>query len=153
MQLEVGAIVSGKVIGITAYGAFVELENGKTGMVHISEVATVYVKEISDHLQIGQEIKVKVLDIAADGKISLSLKRAAAPAPSRPSAPQRQRAAVGAPRDHGAQKQSNEPKSFDDMLSKFMSVSDEKLSSLDRGERRSSRRSSGSRHRNDYYDD
>ena len=149
MQLEVGAIVSGKVIGITKYGAFVELENGKTGMVHISEVAAVYVKEITDHLSMGQEVKVKVLDIAADGKISLSIKRVNAPAPARTAAPQRARAAAGAHRDgsynSGARQQSNnEPKSFDDMLSKFMSISDEKLSSLDRGERRSSRRSSGS---------
>ena len=58
MQLEVGAIVEGKVTGFTAFGAFVDLEGGKKGMVHISEVATEYVKEIKDHLKIGQTVKV-----------------------------------------------------------------------------------------------
>ena len=64
MQVEVGAIIEGKITGITKFGAFVELGEGKTGMVHISEVASTYVKEIRDHIQEGQTVKVKVLPVA-----------------------------------------------------------------------------------------
>ena len=76
MQLEVGKIVEGKVTGITKFGAFVELETGEVGMVHISEVAPTYVNDISEHLQVGQTVKVKVLAINDDKKISLSIKKA-----------------------------------------------------------------------------
>ena len=81
MQLENGKIVEGKVTGITKFGAFVDLGEGKTGMVHISEVAPTFVKEISDFLTQGQTVKVKILNIAPDGKISLSVKQALDPAP------------------------------------------------------------------------
>lgn len=80
MQLEVGAILEGKVTGITKFGAFVELEGGKTGMVHISEIAPTFVKEIRDFVTEGQMVKVKILSIGEDGKISLSMKKAL-PAP------------------------------------------------------------------------
>ena len=76
MQLEVGTIVEGKVTGFTSFGAFIDLGEGKKGLVHISEVANEYVKEIGDHLTVGQEVKVKILSIGDDGKISLSIKRA-----------------------------------------------------------------------------
>ena len=62
MQLEVGTIVEGKVSGITNFGAFVDLPNGKTGMVHISEVSTDFVKDIKDYLKIGQVIKAKIIN-------------------------------------------------------------------------------------------
>lgn len=76
MRLEVGSIVEAKVTGITNFGAFVELPEGKKGMVHISEVAPTYVEKIADHLTVGQQVKVKVLSIGDDGKISLSIKKA-----------------------------------------------------------------------------
>ena len=76
MQLDVGKIYEGKVTGITKFGAFVELEPGTTGMVHISEVANTYVNEIKDHLAEGQAVKVKVLSVSEEGKISLSIKKA-----------------------------------------------------------------------------
>lgn len=76
MDLAVGSVLEGKVTGITNFGAFVELGEGKTGMVHISEVAATYVKEIRDHIEMNQQVKVKVLSIGEDGKISLSIKRA-----------------------------------------------------------------------------
>ena len=88
MQLEVGTILEGKVTGITKFGAFVELPDKMTGMVHISEVAATFVKEIRDFVTEGQTVKVKVLSIGEDGKISLSIKKAQAPAP-RQSAPRR----------------------------------------------------------------
>ena len=152
MQVETGAVVTGKVTGITKYGAFVELEDKKTGMVHISEVAPVYVNQISDYLSVGQEVKVKVLDIAADGKIALSIKKVD---DDRPKTRSPRNAGSSGDRSASWQngRQASEPKNFDDMLSRYLSSSEERLSSIDRGERRSSRRSSGSRNRNVYYDD
>lgn len=82
MQLEVGKIYEGKVTGITKFGAFVELDKDTTGMVHISEVANTFVSEIKDHLKEGQVVKVKVLALGEDGKISLSIKKAQ-PAPAK----------------------------------------------------------------------
>ena len=76
MQIETGTIVEGKVTGITDFGAFVELESGKSGMVHISEIASDYVKDIREHLKIGQQVKCKVLSISPEGKISLSIRKA-----------------------------------------------------------------------------
>ena len=76
MALEVGQIVEGKVSGITGFGAFIDLPDGETGLVHISEVARNYVKDINEHLSVGQEIKVKVLSLDEKGKISLSIKKA-----------------------------------------------------------------------------
>ena len=76
MALEVGQIVEGKVSGITGFGAFIDLPGGETGLVHISEVARNYVKDINEHLTVGQEVKVKVLSLDEKGKISLSIKKA-----------------------------------------------------------------------------
>ena len=76
MQLEVGGIYEGKVTGITKFGAFVSFEGGQTGMVHISEVAPTFVTEIRDFVTEGQTVKVKVLSINEEGKISLSMKKA-----------------------------------------------------------------------------
>ena len=75
MAIEVGMILEGKVSGITKFGAFVDLPDSKTGMVHISEVAPTFINEISDYVKVGQEVKVKVLALN-DGKISLSMKQA-----------------------------------------------------------------------------
>src|SRR5699024_12713471 len=66
----------GKVTGIKPFGAFVELPGGKTGLVHISEVADKYVEDINEHLKVGDQIEVKVLTIGEDNKISLSIKKA-----------------------------------------------------------------------------
>ena len=89
MQLEVGAILEGKITGVKKFGAFVALPGGKTGMVHISEVSNSFIEDLSTVLSEGQEVKVKVLNIAEDGKIALSIKRTlpprAAPEPGRPS--------------------------------------------------------------------
>ncbi len=79
MQLEVGAIVQGRVTGVTKFGAFVALENGKSGLVHISEVANTFVSEIRDFITENQEVKVKIIGIGDDGKINLSIKKAEPP--------------------------------------------------------------------------
>ena len=70
MAIEVGNILEGKVTGITNFGAFVDLPDGKSGMVHISEVAPTYVNKITDFLQEGQTVKVKVISIGENNKIS-----------------------------------------------------------------------------------
>ena len=128
MHVEVGAVFEGKVTGITKFGAFVEMPDGKNGMVHISEVASTYVKEISDHVSVGQMVKVKVLSISEDGKVSLSMKRAQPPARREP----RPRA-VQAHRPGGFEWQtSTNSGSFEDMMSKFKQTSDEKISDLKR---------------------
>ena len=74
MEFAVGEIVEGKVTGITKFGAFVSLPGGKTGMVHISEVAHAYVSDINEHLAIGQEVKAKIIAME-NGKINLSIKQ------------------------------------------------------------------------------
>ncbi|MCR4796305.1 MULTISPECIES: S1 RNA-binding domain-containing protein [Ruminococcus] len=76
MQLEIGKIYNGKVKGITQYGAFVDIEGGGTGMVHISEIANTYVSDIREHLTEDQDVKVKVIGINEAGKVSLSIKKA-----------------------------------------------------------------------------
>ena len=76
MQIETGVIVEGKITGITDFGAFVEIEGGKTGMVHISEVALDFVRDIREHLEIGQQVKCKVVSVSPEGKISLSIRKA-----------------------------------------------------------------------------
>ena len=76
MELELGKIVEGKVSGITAFGAFVELPGGKSGLVHISEVSRDYVKDINEHLKVGDTVKVKITNIDPNGKIGLSIKKA-----------------------------------------------------------------------------
>lgn len=125
MQLEVGNIVEGKVTGITKFGAFVELPGGKTGMVHISEVAATYVNEISDHIQENQVIKVKVLSISPDGKVSLSIKRALPPP-----APQPRRDGPRTDNFDWSSARKSESLSFEDMMNKFKQTSDDKMSDL-----------------------
>lgn len=98
MAIEVGTKLEGKVTGITHFGAFVDLSGGVTGLVHISEIADNYVKDVNDHLKIGDMVTVKVINVDKDGKIGLSIKQTvdrpagSAPAPSsRPPRPDRDR--------------------------------------------------------------
>ena len=88
MQLQVGMVTEGKVTGITKFGAFVALPDGKSGLVHISEIANTFVNDVHDYVQDGQTVKVKVIGIGDDGKINLSIKKAEDPAPQqRPPVP------------------------------------------------------------------
>ncbi len=131
MQFEIGSIIEGKISGLTNFGAFVSLPGGATGMVHISEVSNTYVKDIHDYLSDGQDVKVKVLSISPEGKISLSIKQTEAqPAPSAP----KPRKPQGKPNVWQGQPQNtnSEPASFEDMMAKFKQVSDDKFSDLRR---------------------
>ena len=131
MALEVGTCVEGKVTGITKFGAFVELEGGQTGMVHISEVAPTYVKEIRDHITENQQVKVKVLSIGEDGKISLSIKKAMDPPPrTNRSAPRH--VSPGRPGGFEWQSTRTESSNFEEMMSRFKQTSDEKMLDIKR---------------------
>ena len=130
MQLKVGEIVEGKVTGITNFGVFVDLGEGKTGMVHISEVAQTYVSEIRDFVKDGETVKVKIMTVGEDGKVSLSMKRAVEQ-PRRP-APRQPGKSPGRPDSFVWSARRNDSMSFEDMMSKFKQSSDEKFSDLKR---------------------
>lgn len=88
MAAEVGSVIEGKVSGITKFGVFVDIGEGVTGMVHISEVARNYVKDIKEYVRMGQEVKVKVITVSPEGKVSLSMKQAGGACPKgQPAAP------------------------------------------------------------------
>ena len=133
MSLEVGAIVEGEVTGITNFGAFVQLPEGKVGLIHISEVSNVYVKDVHEFLKEHDKVKVKVLSIDARGKIGLSIKQAMPPAPPQPK-PQRPQnenhERRGGMRPQNAR--SMQPLSFEDKLSKFLKDSDDRMFDLKR---------------------
>ena len=147
MLLEPGKIVTGKVTGISPFGAFISLGEGKTGLVHISEVALSYVKNVSDFLKENDEVKVKIISIDDKGKVSLSIKQALLEERKKnaPSAPAR---VPKTERVDFTKKADSAPLTFEDMMNKFKQASDEKMQDLKRGvesKRGSSyRRSSGS---------
>ena len=141
MEFGVGSVLEGKVTGITKFGAFVSLPEGKSGLVHIAEIAYSYVNDVKDHLKEGQEVKVKVIGIDENGRINLSIKKAMDPPPR----PAGQGRPMGRPGGHNGggfrgKPAPAEPASFEDRLKQFMAASDSKLSELRQSERRSSRR-------------
>jgi S1 RNA binding domain protein len=147
MAIEVGIKLEGKVTGITHFGAFVELPEGGTGLVHISEVADNYVKDVNDHLKLGDKVTVKVINVDKDGKIGLSIKQTVdrpveEQRPPRP--PRQDRPSGGFERKEGGggfgggrgdrgnrpfNKPFNKP-TFEDRVSKFLKDSEERISSL-----------------------
>ncbi|WP_337103162.1 S1 domain-containing RNA-binding protein [Paenibacillus sp. YIM B09110] len=153
MAIEVGAKLEGKVTGITHFGAFVDLSGGVTGLVHISEIADNYVKDVKDHLKIDDVVKVKVINVDKDGKIGLSIKQAIDRPEGQQPPPQRER--TGGPgaggggggerfnRGGGGQDRGGRPfnkqssgrpaygkPSFEDKMSRFLKDSEERISSL-----------------------
>jgi len=143
MEFGVGAVLEGKVTGITKFGAFVSLPGGKSGLVHISEIAYTYVNDVKDYLQEGQEVKVKVINIDDNGRINLSIKKAQDP-PPRPAGAAPSRPA-GRPVGFTGQRKPAEPVTFEDRLKQFMASSDSKLSEHHMNERKGSRRGGGGR--------
>ena len=119
MDFEVGAIHTGKVTGITKFGAFVTIAPGKSGLVHISEIASTYVSDVREHLTEGQEVTVKVIGVDQSGRMNLSIKSAKSePSPEpRRSPPQKQPTYAAEP-------------TFEDKLKRFMQDSDNKMSGL-----------------------
>ena len=130
MELTPGAIVDGTVKSIANFGAFISLPEGKTGLVHISEVASAYVTDIRQHLTEGQQVKVKVLSLDEKGRLSLSIKQAEEkPRPIRPAKPVRSTNPLQPVRPA-------EPESFEDKLKQFMADSNSKISGVRQYEHR-----------------
>lgn len=127
MSIEVGSKYEGKVTGITNFGAFVELPGGSTGLVHISEVADSYVKDINEFLTVGDQVTVKVMNVEKDGKIGLSIRKAKPPEERPQSSERRPPRKEGKPR-----RKEQKPQSFEDKMSRFLKDSEERLSSLKR---------------------
>lgn len=115
MTIEVGSILEGVVTGITKFGAFVELPGGQTGLVHISEVADAYVKDVNDYLKEKDRVQVKVINVDAKGRIGLSIKQAN-PDYEPTARPRR----------------SNRNESFEAKLAKFLRDSDQRLQEMRR---------------------
>ncbi|MEG1857335.1 MAG: S1 RNA-binding domain-containing protein [Pseudoflavonifractor sp.] len=172
MELAVGSILEGKVTGITKFGAFVSLPEGKSGLVHISEIAYSYVNDVNEHLKEGQEVKVKVIGIDETGRINLSIKKAMDP-PPRPAGPPNGGFDRGprpggfdrgprpggfdrgprpggfdrGPRPGGFNRgpaAPKEPATFEDKLKLFMAASDTKLSEMKNAEKKGGNRRGGS---------
>lgn len=153
MKLETGTILTGKVTGITKFGAFVTVAPGKSGLVHISEIANTYVNDIHEFLTEGQEVNVKIINIDDNGRLNLSIK-AALPAPAPKKFEQRQqnshtgtnRGSAPAAEDQrpafqGSTLQPSADSSFEDKLKRFMQDSDSKMAGVRQySERRTSRR-------------
>ena len=140
-MLEIGAIYDGKVTGLTGFGAFVSLPDGKSGMVHISEVSTNYVKDIKDFLKEGQDVKVKVVGISPEGKISLSIRKAMESSDEEKKERKNDRPKSDRPRNdrprnanvwQGQPKQNKGAMTFEEMMAQFKQVSDEKMTDLKR---------------------
>lgn len=147
MSIEVGSIVEGVVSGITNFGAFVNLPEGKVGLVHISEVADVYVSDVKEFLKEQDKVKVKVLSVDEKGKIGLSIKKAQEKKPEdQEHRSNERRSFEGRParNDGGFANPSGDFRrgtggrynsgnaSFEDKLSKFLKDSDERLTDLSR---------------------
>ena len=129
----VGEVLSGKITGITKFGAFVDIGNGRTGMVHISEIADEYISEITDHVHVGDIVNVAVININGD-KIGLSIKQTLPSFVARQEARNRAKDAASA-------------QNFEDKLAKYMKDSDERHSDLRKSQdsKRGGRGSRGSR--------
>ena len=144
MELEVGSILTGKVVTITKFGAFVSVAPNKSGLVHISEIANTYVNDVNDHLTVGQEVKVKLINIDQNGRINLSIKQAqenapaaggfrragaptprqGGPAPQRSAPPPRQERRSPASAPAGQVNTTSGDASFEDKLKRFMQDSE-----------------------------
>ncbi len=143
-MVAVGSIIAGKVAKVTNYGAFVDLVGGGSGMIHISEVANTYVKDINDYLHVGEEVTVKVIGINEQGKVSLSIKETMQKGPQQSQGQgqgQGQRREGGRPQGRSGYvpRSFNRPAqvpstgdAFEDMLSRYKKSSDDRMSDLKR---------------------
>ena len=131
MQLNVGEIIEGKITGITNFGVFVDIGEGKSGMVHISEVSNTFVNDINEILKVGDTVKAKILNISDDGKIALSIKKTQ----ERPKKQSKERKPFSQPKPDSSYTwtpRKSEPASFEEMMNQFKQSSDEKFSDLKR---------------------
>lgn len=127
MSIQVGSVVEGVVSGITNFGAFIQLPEGKTGLVHISEISHDYVSKVEDYLKKDQKVKVKVISIGTDGKLSLSIRQAE---------PKKKPSKKPAEIDWSKSDEKVKTMSFEDKLNKFLKDSGEKQEQLKKKESR-----------------
>jgi len=136
MEFKVGDIIEGKITTITSFGVFADIGDGKSGMVHISEIARNYVSDIKEHVKENDVVKMKILSIGDDGKISLSIKRALPPEKKDGPAPRRLPKSAPAKNNIDStytwSPKKSEPASFEEMMNRFKQTSDEKFSDLKR---------------------
>jgi len=116
MEIIAGQKYTGKVTGIKPFGAFVQLENGKSGLVHISELSDGFVNKVEEVVELGQVVEVRVKEVAENGKLNFSMKSGAPKRPARPAM------------------------DLDKMMTNFLKDSDEKQTMLNRGVKGSKRR-------------
>jgi len=133
MPIEEGKVVEGTVSSITSFGAFIQLPEGKTGLVHISEIADTYVKDIKSYIKEKDKVKVKILSVEKNGKINLSIKQAQ----------EIKKSTRPIEIDWDLEARKNQGISFEDRLAKFLKESDEKLQQLKKSS--DSKRSGGYR--------
>ncbi len=131
MAVQVGSIIEGKVTAIKPFGMFVAVSDTQQGLVHISQVANGFVKDINDHFTVGAPVKVKVLSIDDAGKISLSV-RAALPAPEREATEERRGGGNRGGDRRGQDKRDSHPASFEDKLKKWLKHSEENLATINK---------------------
>ena len=143
MAIEVGSVIEGKVSGIMAFGAFVSLPDNKVGLVHISEISSSYVTDINQHLKVGDSVRVKVIKIDENVKISLSIKKAMENRKSEKREKPQKSNTIIRPADIDWGNRNDENMSFEDKLNKFKQDSDEKMLALKRSNE--SKRSGGYR--------
>ena len=135
MQVTVGQIVEGKITGITNFGVFIDLGDNTSGLVHISEVSRTYISDIKEHFKVGDVVKAKVITVGADGKISLSIKKALEPEKREAPRERREIRPVASQKPDSSYTwtpKKPEPVSFEEMMNKFKQTSDEKFSDLKR---------------------
>ena len=134
MELKIGDIVEGKITTITNFGVFADIGDGKSGLVHISEVSRTYVSDLNEFVKVGDEVKAKILNIGDDGKISLSMKRALEPEKREPRERRERRPAAPPKPDNSFvwTPKKTESASFEEMMNRFKQTSDEKFSDLKR---------------------
>ncbi|KRM69317.1 S1 domain-containing RNA-binding protein [Apilactobacillus ozensis] len=138
MAIEVGTKVSGKVSGITNFGAFVDLGDHKTGLVHISEISDGFIKDIHDVLKVGDEVTVKVISVGDDGKIALSIRKAKAPSEKKEfnkgNSEGHHRSSHFNNHSKGEYRHNNggehKKKDFDDLMNSFLKESENRLATI-----------------------
>lgn len=125
--------MEGTVVGITNFGAFVQIEGAGTGLVHISEIANEYVRDVNNHVKMNEKVKVKVLNVdSTNGKMDLSLKQAAVPeGPPGMSTPVLPRSYRRGGRGKRELPEGADPV-FEEKLSKFLKTSEERLLDIKR---------------------
>ena len=144
MEYSVGGVYDGKVTGITKFGAFVSIGEGKSGLVHISEISNTFVREVREHLTEGQEVKVKIIGIDEAGRINLSIKKALPPPAAdnspreftprdngrRSFIPREQSGRSYPPQEYASSSAQSVSDSFEDKLKSFMQDSNSRMADL-----------------------